>query len=267
MGSTRRAVDFDTSRALPAARCATRRSRGSAVSCSSRGSGRGRPTRSSARRASGRSRRRDPAGPRSSCPSSSPTSAARRGWRSASGLAERVGPAAFSGILQAFYGHAVAAIDAANGIVDKFVGDEAIGLFVPGLTGPDFVDRALRRRARAARGRRRSRREPHRPDPGRGRDPHRCRLGRDRRPGRPDPRLHRARRPGEHDRPARGAGGCRRAPRVGRDGRSRPWRRLALPNGALSTFAAAARRSRSTRCGSGPLPHRDRHPVRAREDR
>ena len=63
--------------------------------------------------------------------------------RGSTGLAERVGPAAFSAILQAFYGHAVAAIDGANGILDKFVGDEAIGLFIPGLTGPDFVTRAV----------------------------------------------------------------------------------------------------------------------------
>jgi len=63
--------------------------------------------------------------------------------RGSTGLAERVGPAAFSRILQAFYGHAVTAIDAANGIVDKFVGDEAIGLFVPGLTGSDFIGRAV----------------------------------------------------------------------------------------------------------------------------
>jgi len=63
--------------------------------------------------------------------------------RGSTGLAERVGPAAFSAILQAFYGLAVDAIERSNGIVDKFVGDEAIGLFIPGLTGPDYVTRAV----------------------------------------------------------------------------------------------------------------------------
>ncbi len=63
--------------------------------------------------------------------------------RGSTGLAERVGPAAFSAVLQAFYGHAVDAIERSNGIVDKFVGDEAIGLFIPGLTGDDFVARAV----------------------------------------------------------------------------------------------------------------------------
>jgi adenylate cyclase len=63
--------------------------------------------------------------------------------RGSTGLAERVGPAAFSAILQAFYALAVEAIERSNGIVDKFVGDEAIGLFIPGLTGPDYVTRAV----------------------------------------------------------------------------------------------------------------------------
>jgi adenylate cyclase len=63
--------------------------------------------------------------------------------RGSTGLAERIGPGAFSAVLQAFYGHAVEAIERSNGIVDKFVGDEAIGLFIPGLTGPDIVARAI----------------------------------------------------------------------------------------------------------------------------
>jgi adenylate cyclase len=63
--------------------------------------------------------------------------------RGSTGLAERVGPGAFSAVVQAFYGHAVDAIDRSNGIVDKFVGDEAIGLFIPGLTGPDHAARAV----------------------------------------------------------------------------------------------------------------------------
>ena len=45
--------------------------------------------------------------------------------------------------MTAFYRLAAAAITAADGIVDKFVGDEAIGLFIPGYVGPDHAAKAI----------------------------------------------------------------------------------------------------------------------------
>jgi class 3 adenylate cyclase len=63
--------------------------------------------------------------------------------RGSTGLAERLGPTAFAKLLQAFYGLATEAIQASDGVVDKFVGDEAIGLFIPGLSGADHAARAV----------------------------------------------------------------------------------------------------------------------------
>jgi adenylate cyclase len=63
--------------------------------------------------------------------------------RGSTGLAERIGATAFAGVLQAFYRLATEAIQDGDGIVDKFVGDEAIGLFIPGMSGPDHAARAV----------------------------------------------------------------------------------------------------------------------------
>jgi adenylate cyclase len=63
--------------------------------------------------------------------------------RGSTGLAERIGATAFAGVLRAFYVLATEAIQGTDGIVDKFVGDEAIGLFIPGMSGPDHPARAV----------------------------------------------------------------------------------------------------------------------------
>ena len=63
--------------------------------------------------------------------------------RGSTGLGERLRPAEFSALLSVFYRQAADAITSAGGIVDKFVGDEAIGLFVPGFAGPDHAARAI----------------------------------------------------------------------------------------------------------------------------
>jgi adenylate cyclase len=63
--------------------------------------------------------------------------------RGSTGLGERLRPAEFSAILSAFYRLAAAAIVANDGVVDKFVGDEAIGLFIPGFSGADHAAKAI----------------------------------------------------------------------------------------------------------------------------
>ena len=63
--------------------------------------------------------------------------------RGSTGLGERLRPAQFSALLNAFYRLAAEAIVANDGVVDKFVGDEAIGLFVPGFSGPDHAAKAI----------------------------------------------------------------------------------------------------------------------------
>ena len=63
--------------------------------------------------------------------------------RGSTGLGEHLRPAEFAALLTAFYRLAAGAITQADGIVDKFVGDEAIGLFIPGYAGPDHAAKAI----------------------------------------------------------------------------------------------------------------------------
>ncbi len=63
--------------------------------------------------------------------------------RGSTGLGERLRPAEFSALLSMFYRLAADAITSNDGVVDKFVGDEAIGLFIPGFSGPHHGARAI----------------------------------------------------------------------------------------------------------------------------
>ena len=63
--------------------------------------------------------------------------------RGSTGLGERLRPAEFSAVLNAFYRLAAAAIVNQDGVVDKFVGDEAIGLFIPGYSGRGHAAKAI----------------------------------------------------------------------------------------------------------------------------
>jgi adenylate cyclase len=63
--------------------------------------------------------------------------------RGSTGLGERLRPTEFSALLNAFYRLAAAAIVDQDGVVDKFVGDEAIGLFVPGYAGKGHAAKAI----------------------------------------------------------------------------------------------------------------------------
>ena len=63
--------------------------------------------------------------------------------RGSTGLGERLGPAAFAALLTAFYRLAANAIVETDGVVDKFVGDEAIGLYIPSYAGRDHARKAI----------------------------------------------------------------------------------------------------------------------------
>ena len=63
--------------------------------------------------------------------------------RGSTGLGERLRPSDFNALLNSFYRLAARAIIDSNGVVDKFVGDEAIGLFIPGFAGADHAARAI----------------------------------------------------------------------------------------------------------------------------
>jgi adenylate cyclase len=63
--------------------------------------------------------------------------------RGSTALAERLPPGEFGQLLIRFWGTAARVIDRGDGIVDKFVGDEAVALFIPGFAGKDHAARAI----------------------------------------------------------------------------------------------------------------------------
>ena len=63
--------------------------------------------------------------------------------RGSTGLAEKMGPGAFQGLLGRFYKEATSILVARDGIIDKFVGDEVVGLFLPVLAGQDHAVDAI----------------------------------------------------------------------------------------------------------------------------
>ncbi len=63
--------------------------------------------------------------------------------RGSTAIGEHLRPTEFSALLHAFYRIAAAAIADHEGVVDKFVGDEAIGLFIPGFAGRDHAAKAI----------------------------------------------------------------------------------------------------------------------------
>jgi len=63
--------------------------------------------------------------------------------RGSTGLGERLGPSAFAAVLSAFYRLAANAIVETDGVVDKFVGDEAIGLYIPSYATHQHARQAI----------------------------------------------------------------------------------------------------------------------------
>jgi adenylate cyclase len=63
--------------------------------------------------------------------------------RGSTGLAEHAPAGEFGQLLTRFWGTAARVVDRWDGIVDKFVGDEAVALFIPGFAGADHAARAL----------------------------------------------------------------------------------------------------------------------------
>jgi adenylate cyclase len=63
--------------------------------------------------------------------------------RGSTTIAEQLPPGEYSKLLARFYGVAAEAIDDHNGIVDKFVGDGALALFIPGFAGSEHAAGAI----------------------------------------------------------------------------------------------------------------------------
>jgi len=64
--------------------------------------------------------------------------------RRSSDLARRVGTMEFTRLMQRFYSTANTVLQTNDAILDKFVGDEVVGFFLPMLTGPDHAGAAVR---------------------------------------------------------------------------------------------------------------------------
>jgi adenylate cyclase len=63
--------------------------------------------------------------------------------RGSTGMAEHLRPAEFSRLLNRFYAAATHVLIHADAWVDKLVGDEVIGLFIPGFVGPEHPHVAI----------------------------------------------------------------------------------------------------------------------------
>jgi adenylate cyclase len=63
--------------------------------------------------------------------------------RGSTALAEQMRPEEYSRLIARFYGAAAKVVDDHDGLVDKFVGDEAVALFIPGFAGAEHAARAV----------------------------------------------------------------------------------------------------------------------------
>ncbi len=63
--------------------------------------------------------------------------------RGSTALAEGMSAEDFSQLMARFYVTAATVVDRLNGIVDKFVGDEVVALFIPGFAGADHATDAV----------------------------------------------------------------------------------------------------------------------------
>jgi adenylate cyclase len=64
--------------------------------------------------------------------------------RGSTPLAARMRPAEFGALMERFFIAATRVLTGQGAAIDKMVGDEVIGLFVPGMIGPDYRRRAVR---------------------------------------------------------------------------------------------------------------------------
>lgn len=63
--------------------------------------------------------------------------------RGSTGLAERTSASAFRSLIQDYYRSAAVAVDSSGGIVDKFLGDGVMALFIPVISGENHPARAI----------------------------------------------------------------------------------------------------------------------------
>src|SRR3954468_12177478 len=64
--------------------------------------------------------------------------------RGSTQLAARMAPAEFAALMQRFFQVAMKVFTSTDAVVDKMVGDEVIGIYLPGFTGADYRRRVVR---------------------------------------------------------------------------------------------------------------------------
>lgn len=64
--------------------------------------------------------------------------------RGSTQLAARMNPAEFAALMQRFFRIATTVFNKTDAVVDKMVGDEVIGVYLPGLTGVEYRQHAVR---------------------------------------------------------------------------------------------------------------------------
>jgi len=63
--------------------------------------------------------------------------------RGSTALGERASASEYAGLLNRFYGVATEVLLRHDGLIDKLIGDEAMGLFLPGVAGPEYRRKAV----------------------------------------------------------------------------------------------------------------------------
>jgi adenylate cyclase len=63
--------------------------------------------------------------------------------RGSTTLAEKMSPTVFSRLINRFYVVATDVLVRTDALVDRLIGDEVIGLFIPGFAGPEHARRAI----------------------------------------------------------------------------------------------------------------------------
>lgn len=63
--------------------------------------------------------------------------------RGSTSLAERIGASEFHGLINRFYKVSTDVLVRTDALIDKLVGDQVIGLYVPGIAGPEFTGKAV----------------------------------------------------------------------------------------------------------------------------
>jgi adenylate cyclase len=63
--------------------------------------------------------------------------------RGSTALAETVGASSFHQLINRYYQVGVEALSQTDALINRLIGDALIGLYVPGIAGPDYVQRAV----------------------------------------------------------------------------------------------------------------------------